>query len=408
MQHTIEYVDPSEGFHGYLVYEGEGCRIAAGGCRVQPGLTAETLQALAARMLDKQRLLGLSVDGAKCGIDYDPRSPGKAAALSRFLVFLRQELGTRLSMGCDMGTGWHELEMLAAAEGIPSVKYSIRAAQELSEVAFFNRLHLLDERVGQLTVGERRAGHALAHAALAAAGHRGQPATGLRVAVQGFGNLGRAAAEGLVEAGAVITAVSDEFGCVVDPAGLDVRAMLATPAGREVRAMHAGRASLPREAIFDLPADALVLAAGSDAISLERAAVLPVPVVAVGANYGLSELSEARLAERGVLVVPDFVAGAGGPASMNAVFGPERTPSPAEVLELVAETVHELVADVLAGARDRGLTPRQVAQGIAAAAEVPADARPYGNSPYLRTDKPRGRRVAVRPVRPTIAVDEAA
>src|SRR6266542_2198494 len=276
VQHTIEYVDPVEGFHGYLVYHGHGCRIAAGGCRVQPGLSPETLRALAARMLDKQRLLGLAVDGARCGSDYDPRSPGKAAARGRFLAFLRQELGSRLSMGCDMGTGWHELEMLAAAQGIPSVKYAIRAAQELPEAAFFDRLHLLDERVGQLTVGQCRTGHALGHAALAAAAHLGLRPAGLRCAVQGFADLGRAAAGSLVEAGATVTAVSDEFGCVVDPTGLDVSAMLALPAHREVRSMHVGRASLPRQALFDLPADVLVLADGSDAVPLDIAAAASV------------------------------------------------------------------------------------------------------------------------------------
>jgi glutamate dehydrogenase (NAD(P)+) len=394
VQHTIEYVDPEEGFRGYLVYEGDGCRIAAGGCRVQPGLSLATLQALAARMAAKQRLLGLAVDGAKCGIDYHPGAPGKAAALGRFLAFLRQELGTRLSMGCDMGTGWHELEILAAAQGIPSVKYCIRAAQELTDEQFFQRLHLLDERVGGLTVGERRAGHALAHAALAAAAHQGRNATGLRCAVQGFGNLGRAAAGSLAEAGAVVTAVSDEFGCVADPAGLDVPAMLATPASRQVRGMHVGRAGLPRERLFDLPADVLVLAAGADAVGLDAATVLPIPVVAVGANHGLSELAEHRLAARGVLVVPDFVAGAGGPASMNALFGPAAVPTPAQVLDLVAGTMRELVGDVLAGARDRGLAPRQVAAAIAAAAAVNPQDRPYGASPYLPAAAPTGRRAA--------------
>src|SRR4051794_2844103 len=103
MNRLVHYVDPIEGFHGYLAYNGSACRIAAGGCRVQRGLTADTLRTLAARMALKQRVLGLNVDGAKCGIDYDPQAPGKAAALRRFLSFLHEELGTRLSMGCDMG-----------------------------------------------------------------------------------------------------------------------------------------------------------------------------------------------------------------------------------------------------------------------------------------------------------------
>jgi glutamate dehydrogenase (NAD(P)+) len=90
---------------------------------------------------------------------------------------------------------------------------------------------------------------------------------------------------------------------------------------------------------------------------------------------------------------------------MNALFGPAAVPSPARVLDLVAETMRELVADVLAGARDRRLSPRQVALDIAANARVSPQDRPYGASPYLRADRPAGLRAVARP---RIAAGEAA
>ena len=97
-------------------------------------------------------------------IHYDPLSAGAEIALQRFLRFLRQEFLTRFSMGCDMGTHFDSIERMARAEGIPSVKYAVKVAQDLSEEEFFARLRLLDERIGALTLGQRRAGHALAHA----------------------------------------------------------------------------------------------------------------------------------------------------------------------------------------------------------------------------------------------------
>ncbi len=79
-----------EGFRGWVAFAGSERRLTAGGLRVQPGLTQETLVALAGAMTLKERLLGLGVDGAKAGIDYDPWSPGKHEALVRFLRFLRE------------------------------------------------------------------------------------------------------------------------------------------------------------------------------------------------------------------------------------------------------------------------------------------------------------------------------
>ncbi len=264
MNAVIEYVDPIEGFRGWLVYDGLDCRLAAGGCRVKPGLTAAELGELASRMTLKERLLGINVDGAKCGIDYDPRAPGKAAALRRFLRFLRGQLMTRFSMGCDMGTHWDELEQLALLEGIPSIKYAVRGAQEFSEAEFVARMGLLDQHVGALTLAERRAGHALAQAAVMAARASALPGP-LSCTLQGFGNLGRAAAYTLAQEGVRITGIADEYGCVADPRGLDVAAMLAEPAGTPVSQMARHVRRMPAAALLDLPTDLVLLAAGADA-----------------------------------------------------------------------------------------------------------------------------------------------
>ncbi len=116
----------------------------------------------------KERLLGLAVDGAKAGIDYDPQAPGKAEAMRRFLRFLRTHLLERLSLGPDMGTTWPEIEDVARQVGLVSVEGAIARAQELGDDDVRARLRLLDAEIDGATLGERRAGHALAHAALSA------------------------------------------------------------------------------------------------------------------------------------------------------------------------------------------------------------------------------------------------
>ncbi len=379
MNAVIEYVDPIEGFRGWLVYDGLDCRLAAGGCRVKPGLTAAELGELASRMTLKERLLGINVDGAKCGIDYDPRAPGKAAALRRFLRFLRGQLMTRFSMGCDMGTHWDELEQLALLEGIPSIKYAVRGAQEFSEAEFVARMGLLDQHVGALTLAERRAGHALAQAAVMAA-PRQCPAGSALLHPAGVRQPGT---RGGVHPGA---------GGRTDHRDRR-RVRLRRRPARTGRRRDAGRAGRhPGVANGSTrPTDAGGRAArpphrpGPARRRRRRAAggALPAPVVVVGANCGLSPQAEHALHRAGVLVVPDFVGGIGGSASMEALFGPTRCPSPRGVLDGVTELMRQLVDHLTDEARRRGLPLRQVAYDTAAAARVTPDQPPYGTSPFL-------------------------
>jgi len=400
MTRVIDYVDPVAGYTGHLVYDLDQCRLAVGGCRAQPAVTAGMLAELASRMTLKQRVLGVGADGAKCGIALDPHAPDSAAAIARFVAFLRDELQHRFSMGCDMGTRFDALELAAQAAGVSSIKYAVKQAQRLTEDEFQSRILVLDQQVGLRTVSQRRAGHALAHSAIAVGRFLGLPVRGLHCGLQGFGNLGRSAAESLIDAGALVTAVADEGGCATHPRGLDIGRMLSLPPQRPVLSMLATPLRLPSQALFDLPVDVLILAAGEDALTAEQAAVLPAQAVVVGANCGLSPTVERLLVDRGVLVVPDFIGGIGGSASMEALFGPPETPSPAAVLDTVAQLIHELLGDVLSGARDRGVSPATIGQDIAAAAVVDPDRPPYGFSPYVRRSRtPQGNRAAVaRPI----------
>jgi glutamate dehydrogenase (NAD(P)+) len=373
------YVDPVEGFHGFLAFHGRRHRLAAGGLRVQAGLTSGMISQLAEVMAMKERLLGLSVDGAKAGIDYDPLSPGKREAVRRFLRFLRPHLEQRLSLGPDMGTRWSEIEGLARQEGLPSVKMAVARAQGLDPAQLSKRLTLLDMVVDGLTVGEQRAGHALAHVALAAAEQKGVDRP-LRAVVHGFGTLGRGAALALDRAGAVVTGVSDEHGSLTEAHGLEVKALLEMPPGASVAhsAVRGTRSGRPQDS-FAVDADLLVLASCEDSVTMEQALKLPVGVVAVGANLGLSPRVEQVLHDRGIVVVPDILGGCGGSASMDALFGPPTCPSPHELLERLRDRMRVLVARVLRLSTARGITTRRAVTALCEA-ELPAGARPYGRS----------------------------
>lgn len=379
----VHYRDPIEGFRGFLAFGGADHRLAAGGCRVIPGLDASTITALADAMTLKQRLLGLSVDGAKAGIDYDPRAPGKREALRRFIRFLRPYLTERFSMGPDRGTGWAEIEGIGREEGLPSVKMAVARAQELSGPDFRRRLDVLDAVVGGSTLGQRRAGHALANAALAACDAAGLGRRPPLAAVQGFGNLGRGTVASLADAGVAVTVIADEHAAVTASDGLDVHALLGLPIGTPIATRAPpGTTVVSRDAVFSVPVDVVILAACEEALTAVQARSLPAGAVVVGANLGLSPAVEATLHRRGIMVIPDFVGGCGGSASMDALFGPPQCPSPAEMLDGTAATMQGLVHEVMALSSSRRVAPRAAALALATCRVAAGGDRPYGRRPH--------------------------
>jgi glutamate dehydrogenase/leucine dehydrogenase len=370
----VHYVDQVEGFEGFLVIDGRRHSLAAGGLRLQQGLGAASLRQLAEAMSRKQRLLGLAVDGAKAGIDYDPRNPGKVAAIGRFLGFLRPYLLDRVSLGPDMGSTWVEIESAARAVGLFSVKSAVGRAQDLAEADFRRRLTLLDIDVRGLSLAQRRAGHAVAHASLAALP---DAARSVRIGIQGFGTLGRATALSLVEMGLAPIAVADEASCLVSSDGLDVATMLASPQNVPIGDQPPlGARVLPREQLLALPLDLLVLAAHENAISMYDAARLHVGAIVVGANLGLAPHVEQALYHRGLVVVPDFVGGCGGSASMDALFGPVNCPGADDVLQHLQARMQALVREVLELSCRQEVSPREAALALSQDDVQPG--RPYG------------------------------
>ena len=402
MQQRFDYIDPAFGTRGWLMFHGGEARLSVGGCRVQAGLTPQRLAALAVNMTRKQRVLGLHVDGAKCGLDLAPESPHKREILARFLAFLGPHLAERFSMGCDMGTTFAELERLAAAQGLPSVKHAIASAQGLTEAAYDERIAVLRRPVGAMTLGERRAGHALAHAAIAAARHA-PPGAAPTYAVQGFGTLGRAAAYSLHEAGMTVVAVADRDGCVVDGNGLDVIRMLELEPGGSVSHAPVPGTRCRADELFHHPAGTLLLAATEHSMSRSAAAVVAAGAVVVGANCGLCDAALSVLERRRLLVVPDFVGGAGGSASMEALFGPHRAPLPHEVLATVERMMVRLVDELVVQAARAASTVTAAALARVRTTVASAALTPYGHSPLrcaagaATTSQPRGGLVAVAP-----------
>lgn len=379
---VIEYTDAQEGFQGWLVRDTLEFAISAGGMRVQPGLSRERLARMARNMTRKMRISGLRVDGAKCGIDYDPAAPGKHAAMARFMTAILPYITSSYSMGPDLNVGMAELEAIGRNLGLASVKMAVARAQGLDLSSFSRRYDILRQEVDGRPLGRLRVGYGVGVAALAVLDHLGISYSQATATVQGFGALARAALFGLARKGVRITALADVEKCIIatNGQGLDLDTLLQTggpllPGSN----LGSGMRLAAREEIFTVPSDVLIPAAVENSITEQVAAQLRVRAVVPGANLAVTAGAESLLAQKGVLVLPDFLAGCGGSLAMDGLFGPEEDPTPAQVLAHMEQRMAQMVRRVLARSETERISPTVAALRICAET-VPQPGRPYGAS----------------------------
>ena len=180
--------------------------------------------------------------------------------------------------------------------------------------------------------------------------------------VQGFGSVGKHAARFLIEKDAVVIAASDTRGTIVDEDGLDVPALIVLKA--EGRALHdypRGR-KLGADAVIDVPCEIWIPAARPDVIHAGNVARLHTRLVAEGANIPLTAEAEAALAARGVLVLPDLIANAGGVICAAVEF---RGGTESAALALIDEKIRANTEAVLDEVKRTGALPRTAAASLA-------------------------------------------
>ena len=149
--------------------------------------------------------------------------------------------------------------------------------------------------------------------ALAALASRGLPAAaGTTAAVQGFGKVGRGAARFLDEAGLTVTAVSDQYGGLVSPGGIDIAALEAHVDATGSVVGFAGADPLDGDALLELDVDLLVPAAVEGVLTAENAPRVRAKIVVEGANGPTTPEADSIMGEKDILVVPDILANAGG------------------------------------------------------------------------------------------------
>jgi glutamate dehydrogenase (NAD(P)+) len=145
-----------------------------------------------------------------------------------------------------------------------------------------------------------------------AARHLGFDIKGATVGIQGFGNVGSVSADLLAKIGARIVAVTDWKGGVYNPQGLDIAKMIDYARQHKTIDGFSGGDAIENDQLFGLDVDVLVPAALENQITMENAPIIKAKIIAEGANGPTTPDAHRHLHERGIFVIPDILANAGG------------------------------------------------------------------------------------------------
>ncbi len=336
--------NPRIGLDAILVVDNVATGPSIGGIRMATDVTLEECRRLARAMTLKSAAAALPHGGGKSVIKADPTmpEPAKAQLIRAFAQAIAEN--SDYIPGPDMGT--NETAMAWIKDEIGR---SVGLPRELGGIP-------LDE------IGAT--GHGLAVAVETAQDYDGVKVEGARVAIQGFGAVGMHAGRNLSKKGARLVAVSDSAGSVMHADGLDLNELLAIKkrGGKVVELAQAGAAKGQPEDVIGAECDILIPAARPDVIRADNVADAKARLVAEGANIPTTPDAEAALHARGVLVIPDFIANAGGVicASVEYHEGSEQ-----QAMSVIAEKISRNVTEVLDNAQKSAITPRQAAVAMA-------------------------------------------
>ena len=330
--------DPATGLKAIVVVDNVAAGPAIGGTRMAPDVSLEECVRLARAMTLKNAAAAISHGGAKSVIFGDPKMPiAEKEKLIRSFAYAVKGIKDYIP-GPDMGTdetcmGWVR-DVTGRASGLP-------------------------REVGGIPLDEIGAtGYGLVAAIDVAKDFIDLDLRGARIVVQGFGAVGTHAAKFLGEKGSRLIATSDSRGAIFNSEGLDIAALIDWKHRGNTVADFAGGKSMGRDEVIDIACDIWIPAARPDAITEDNVSRFKTKLIAEGANIPSTYEAEKYLAEHGVLVLPDFIANAGGVICAAVEYqGGTQSAALAEIDEKIRFNVQQ----VLTRSRREGILPRDAA-----------------------------------------------
>ena len=347
-------------FTGWRITHNVARGPSKGGIRYHPDVTLDEIKALAMAMTWKCALMGLPFGGAKGGVVCDPKtlSLGELERMTRrYTSEIVNEIGPEKDIPApDVGTTPQVMAWIFDT-------YSMNQGHSVLSVVTGKPL-TVGGSVGREEATGRGALFCLREALTK---ERSMPA-GVRVVVQGFGNVGSVFARLAAELGTTVVAVSDSSGGVYNERGVDIEAALAHKrAGRPLRELGTGDVVTNEELVL-LPCDVLAPCALEQVITERNADAVKARIVVEGANAPTTPAADEILRAKGVTVIPDVLSNAGGVVvsyfewvqGLQEFFWKED-----EVNLRLSEIVAGAFADTWALHEQRDVSLRTAAYGIA-------------------------------------------
>ncbi len=291
-------------FEGYRIQHNTARGPAKGGIRFHPSTTADEVRALAMWMTWKCAVVGIPFGGAKGGVVCDPKHLSRQELeqlTRRYAAEISLMIGPEKDIPApDVNTNAQTMAWIMDTYSmnkgfsVPAVvtgkPVSIGGSEGRTEATSLGCLYVIQEAVA----------------------HLGWQMQGLTVAVQGFGNVGAGLAKLIHRAGAKVVAVSDSSGGIFRGDGLDIPSVLRYKQEKGSLTGFPGSEAISNEELLEQPCDILAPCALESQVTGANAGRVRARMIAEGANGPLTTEADEILFKRGVMVLPDILANAGG------------------------------------------------------------------------------------------------
>lgn len=344
---VVRVQDEKTGMKGILVIDNTALGPGKGGIRMTPTVTEEEVSRLARAMTWKCALAEIPFGGAKSGIITDAHKitkEQKKEIIQAFAKALKQYSPSKYIAAPDMNTAEEEMKWYAEANGD---KKSVTGKPA---------------EMGGIPHELGSTGYGVAQATITTLQHLKKKIKETTFAVEGFGNVGFFATKFLAEAGMKLVAVSDSKGTAIYDKGFNFETLARTKKEKgTVTAYEGAKISAPQN-ILTTNAEVLITAAIPDLFGIKEAEKMKYKIIIEGSNIPTTAETEEELYKKGVVVLPDFVANAGGVISSYSEWAGK---DEKEMFKIVKEKIVKNTKMVLNLSDKKKIPPRTAALEIA-------------------------------------------
>jgi len=353
-EYLISVYDPKIKMVGFLVIDNTALGLGKGGLRMTPNVTEEEVRRLARVMTWKNALAGIPFGGAKSGIVWSGGSKElKKKFVQSFARLIKPFIPKLYIAGPDVNTG--EEEMRWFVEAIGDWRGATGKPADFCLVKGKRKRCGLPHELGSTGFG-------VAEATAVAASLIKLDLKKTTVAIHGFGNVGTFAYQHLRKMGAKIIALADLSATIFSEEGFDDRILEKLIRQKAPLSDYPDAQKIPSEDFWKIKADILIPASITDVINHRNKDEIKAKIIVEGANIPMPDDVEEELFQRGILIVPDLIANAGGVISSYAEY---RSYDAQKAFSLIRGKIRKRVKEVIKKALQTKTNPRQIALKLA-------------------------------------------